>query len=458
MPDFKNYSLVELQEAHKSVNRDKYPEIYTQIVEEIAVRQQACRDTYSAAIFVLENGKDVPQAHQLLQKVAHDHPGTEEAKNALAFLKETLGTTSEPIESDEYITHLALEFKGSAWEYFRIWIVNLSLSLITVGIFSAWAKVRKKRYIYSNLTLDGTPFQYLGLPVPILKGRVIASTVFLVYLSFDTFFPPLLPYIFVFALVIAPWVFSQSVAFNARYTAFRNMTFRFEAGYRKTLSIIWAWGIIPALILGSIFQWWGQQWIAGILFISASFLFPVWLKEIKKLIVTRTSYGGIFGEFNATGGNFFRIYFLGGLIIFIFGLFAAFSVFAITTITSFAYLKYTIYLTSVVSYVGYIFAFAYIKANITNIVWNKISLGPIGFHCTLKGRELARIYITNLIGIILTAGLLIPWAVIRTIRYRTEHTQIKCSGDVQAFQGQTTRRVQATGAELTDFFDFDLSI
>ena len=64
-----------------------------------------------------------------------------------------------------------LQFTGSALEYFRIWIVNVCLTLVTLGIFSAWAKVRKKRYFYSHTLLDGTPFQYLGMPIPILKGR-----------------------------------------------------------------------------------------------------------------------------------------------------------------------------------------------------------------------------------------------------------------------------------------------
>src|SRR5258707_6333866 len=46
-----------------------------------------------------------------------------------------------------------LRFTGRAGEYFRIWIVNICLSIVTLGIYSAWAKVRRKRYFYGN-TLD----------------------------------------------------------------------------------------------------------------------------------------------------------------------------------------------------------------------------------------------------------------------------------------------------------------
>ena len=38
------------------------------------------------------------------------------------------------------------EFSGRGDEYFRIWIVNLALTILSLGIFSAWAKVRTERY------------------------------------------------------------------------------------------------------------------------------------------------------------------------------------------------------------------------------------------------------------------------------------------------------------------------
>src|SRR6267378_4160908 len=75
----------------------------------------------------------------------------------------------------------AVEFSASAGEYFRIWIVNLALSIVTLGIYSAWAKVRKKRYFYGNTLLNGDPFEYLGKPIPILIGRIIALILFAAY-------------------------------------------------------------------------------------------------------------------------------------------------------------------------------------------------------------------------------------------------------------------------------------
>ena len=42
-------------------------------------------------------------------------------------------------------TPYPFEFTGSGFEYFRIWIVNVLLTIVTFGIYSAWAKVRTLR-------------------------------------------------------------------------------------------------------------------------------------------------------------------------------------------------------------------------------------------------------------------------------------------------------------------------
>lgn len=48
-----------------------------------------------------------------------------------------------------------LQFTGKGSEYFGIWIVNLLLTILTLGIYSAWAKVRRLQYFYRNTQLAG---------------------------------------------------------------------------------------------------------------------------------------------------------------------------------------------------------------------------------------------------------------------------------------------------------------
>ena len=78
--------------------------------------------------------------------------------------------------------NVPFEFRATGSEYFRIWIVNLLLTIVTLGIYSAWAKVRRLRYFYGSTLLDGHSFEYHGKPLAILKGRLVVFAVYVVFL------------------------------------------------------------------------------------------------------------------------------------------------------------------------------------------------------------------------------------------------------------------------------------
>ncbi|MGU7802487.1 DUF898 family protein, partial [Escherichia coli] len=84
-------------------------------------------------------------------------------------------------DSADHSAPQAFTFSGRGSEYFRIWIVNLLLSIVTLGIYSAWAKVRRLRYFYDNTSVAGASFDYHGNPVAILKGRILAVVLIVVY-------------------------------------------------------------------------------------------------------------------------------------------------------------------------------------------------------------------------------------------------------------------------------------
>src|SRR3954471_16873506 len=85
-----------------------------------------------------------------------------------------------------------LEFTATGGEYFRIWIVNLALTVITLGLYSPWAKVRRKRYFYEHTMLGGEAFDYRGKPIAILKGRLVAVAVTGVFYGVTHFAPTLI--------------------------------------------------------------------------------------------------------------------------------------------------------------------------------------------------------------------------------------------------------------------------
>ena len=101
----------------------------------------------------------------------------------------------------------------------------------------------------------------------------------------------------------------------------------------------------------------------------------------------------------------------------------------------------------------------YLRSRIGNLVFRSITLaGEARFESTLSAMGLARIYLTNLIVITLSLGLLVPWAAIRVARYRAECLALTTTGDLESFVGQADRDVSATGEEVGEFFDLDLSL
>ncbi|MEE9330852.1 MAG: YjgN family protein [Methylophilaceae bacterium] len=120
-----------------------------------------------------------------------------------------------------------IHFTGKATEYFGIWIVNLLLSILTLGIYSAWAKVRRKKYFYNNTLIDNVGFDYHAKPVAILKGRIIAFIFFIAY-AFGGQFSPFVSIFFVILFFLAlPWLVVRSSIFNARNTSHRGLRFDF---------------------------------------------------------------------------------------------------------------------------------------------------------------------------------------------------------------------------------------
>ncbi len=59
---------------------------------------------------------------------------------------------------------MAIRFVGSGSEYFRIWIVNLLLTFVTLGLYYPWAKVRRLKYFHASTEVGGHPLSFNAEP------------------------------------------------------------------------------------------------------------------------------------------------------------------------------------------------------------------------------------------------------------------------------------------------------
>lgn len=181
-----------------------------------------------------------------------------------------------------------VEFTGKASEYFGIWIVNLLLSLLTLGIYSAWAKVRRKKYFYHHTQIDQVGFDYHAKPVSILKGRLIAFALFLAYAfggELNLFIPMIAVAIFVLAL---PWLVVRASIFNARNSSHRGLRFDFVGKVGKAAKI---YLLLPVLAVLSLYLAW-----------------PYVDHQRNQFLVSNHRFGLSAFDFKAKVSSFYRVY------------------------------------------------------------------------------------------------------------------------------------------------------
>lgn len=148
---------------------------------------------------------------------------------------------------------IAISFGGQAGEFFGIWIVNILLTLITLGIYWPWAYVRTKRYFLESTQIEGSSFIYHATGGMIFKGWIIVIAV-LIAVNITGVFVPWAPLIFWLAVLPAiPWLINRSLAFQARMISWRGVHFRFEGDYLPALIAFLIAPIGAMLTLGLLF-------------------------------------------------------------------------------------------------------------------------------------------------------------------------------------------------------------
>jgi uncharacterized membrane protein YjgN (DUF898 family) len=339
-----------------------------------------------------------------------------------------------------------LTFHGSGSEYFRIWIVNLLLTIATLGIYSAWAKVRKTRYFYGSTRLAGAGFDYHGKPLAILKGRAIAVACIAGYNLMLNFSVVPGAIIGVLMMLVLPWLFWKSLQFRLYNSSYRGIRF----GFRGSPGLAYL-----AFLLYPIMT-----------FFSLYLLAPLAHREIKKFQHEESRFGNTWFSFHATIGGFYKAYLVGflimvgGIILLGIGFASTLSGLALTGGVKHvaASRAGAVILFIFCLYVWLFSIYPIFLTMIQNLVWNNTRLGPHRFESNLKWGRMSFITITNLLAIVLTLGLFIPFAAVRSMKYRIESMTLLPAASLDDFIALEQDEASAAGEGMADLLDFDLSL
>lgn len=401
-----------------------------------------------------------------------------------------------------------VQFTGKAGEYFGIWIVNLLLSIITLGIYSAWAKVRRLKYFYNNTKIDGVGFDYHASPKAILKGRVIAFLVFVLYAVLSEF-SPIIGSILLLALFIAtPWIIVRGMIFNARNSSHRGLRFDFTGTTGEAAKVFILYPLLMLITLG--------------------LAYPFLVQRTNKFIFEKHTFGVSHFQSKALVKDFYKIYLKLFAVLVIIGLVVAIgakSLFSslmptqslsqspqqtyvqqtaskqhsnavftkngefmkvtqggkttadgeddeeakqpsspIEEMALAAFAKYgalvlgLFILGPVLIYMLVLFAMAaYVGSRVNNLVWNNTNIEHVGFFSNQRMRDLIWLYFTNTLAVIFTFGLATPWVQIRMANYKAKHLALTGENDWDKFVGEKKESTRALGGEMAEMFDLDIS-
>ncbi len=344
----------------------------------------------------------------------------------------------------------AFTFTGTAREYFGIWIVNVLLTILTLGIYSAWAKVRRQRYFYGNTHLAGATFDYHALPWRILVGRIIVVTMLVLYNVVVNFFPVFGLVVFAIFLFAIPWFIMRGLRFNARVTSYRNVRFDFTGGY---------WGAFIAYIVGG-----------ALIYLSAGLLTPISSRWMWNYMLGNLRYGGRPIECDPRLGKLYGQMWLPAFILIGGGLLGVAIVIAIVIGAGFPEFDTTgssgwsIAMTMIAVYGAMVPLFLIVllagliyRAGVRNVVFNETVIdGRHMLASSVHRGRFAWISISNLFATLLTLGLARPWAAIRMASYMATVTALDTTGALDAYASDLKNSGTATGSEFLDVEGFDL--
>lgn len=396
------------------------------------------------------------------------------------------GDLSEPPEQKVY----RLKFTGTAGEYFRIWIVNTFLTILTLGLYAAWAKVRNRQYIYKHTILDNQSFEYTANPIAIFKGYLIVG-LGVILINVTEAFNPFLYFIVVIMFYTAiPFLIYKSIRFFAHNTAFRNIRFRFLGSLGESYKTYLLYPFLIPFTLGLII--------------------PYWAYKRRDYFFNNISFGTTHNFFGGRAGPFYEKYIIAGAILVV----SAISAIFIISLLSVPLLLNTLppdagtpvypdqpadsvpapdedlisdiempsdaepasepevpygsgppigfMIMFIVIYILFIVMYTvvqqYLYAWSTNYCCEHSSLGRLRVKCALKARTLIWIRITNIAAIICSLGLLIPWAKVRRTRYIFENISVISDSSLDEFTSAVEADESAYGDAATDFFDFEIGL
>jgi len=376
-----------------------------------------------------------------------------------------------------------VEFTGTGGEYFRVWIVNVLLSVVTLGFYTPFARRRTAQYFYGHTLVADSPLEFTAQQRKMVIGFVLLVALYAAFkLASQTGQDTVASLMLLGGAVLAPYFWGSAMRFRFNATRWRGVRLQFTAGWGEVYRASWplfllalAWVasfLLAAALVPADLSPAARAAAQGPILVGtslAALAVTVWCLmrleyNYKSLMVLRGRIGGQPGRWKPVFGDFVRIW-LATVGVFLLTLAVVAAVIAAALGGSFAMLPrlrgagllailFVVAMvlgTMLLLFLASAPARAYREARIFQLVWNNIGASQVArFRCTLQARRYVGLRIRNLLLTLATLGFWRPFAVVSEYRMKTESVTLHVKGGLDQLAGQLAREEQGLGDAIAD--------
>ncbi|WP_455811539.1 YjgN family protein [Pseudomonas graminis] len=384
----------------------------------------------------------------------------------------------------------AVLFHGRSGEYFSIWLVNALLTMITLGIYSAWATVRRRRYFYGNTEIAGDRFDYHARPIDILKGRIIVFVGLVLFFILSSAMPAVAPVFVLGFFALIPWIVIRSWRYNALMSSFRGVRFNYLCRVGRAY---WTMFLCPVLLVlalylvvgavGYLAANSGSISAALTVGILAFVLLLAGLAAVQgtvaalnhDLYINNMSYGSLPFKAELSKKAFIKMVLVSFLIMLPFLIIAGMLIGSLFISIFYAVAMgvtdpemlnslmagniFNIFLTFIILLFGGLLSSAYLVVAQRNYVFGQTQLGEkLRLKSTMSTGSFLGLTLTNTLIVIFTLGLGTPIAEVRLARYIANSTALEGDISLLDVQAHNDSAGTAVAEEVVAAFDLNPGI
>jgi len=379
------------------------------------------------------------------------------------------------------LQRLDIRFTGSGSEYFRLWIVNLLLTLVTLSLYRPFAKVRRLQYFYSNTLVGGHALGFHGNPWAMLRGHLLLLVFGGAYVLAGQA-SPLAGAVAGLALAgLWPALWQLGLRFRLANTSWRGLRLQFMGSAGGAYRALAPAMVLAGLVLaGTAAQTGvsadrpasdGQQLAAGLsglAMLVGSLGLPWLLARLRRYQHGSYQFADQRTQLDVPTSRFYGVFMRASLM----GVVPVALVGVVAAIWLPAHLAeraargagghvpwLAIASLAMLYLLAVLWTQAYLGARLQDLVWGHTRAPRLRFRSALSATRLGLLMAKNLLLSVLTLGLYQPFAAVAMARLRMQALHLEVVGDVGRWSSPLhSGGTEATGDAAGDLLDIDLGL